>query len=377
MPAPVIPTVMQTPFGAFDLARYPSRPNEALLAWCSADSLLLEEVHRSRVTSSHILAVNDAHGALCVALQPRALWTDSALAAVAMRRNTKANSRAEPQVLWSTQSPPAMLELVVMRVPKSRPFFEYQLSQLARCLPAGATVLAAGMDKHLSAHTATLLEHWIGPTQRLPGQRKARLFRALRDSRPAADFPSTASYFCEPLDVALQGLPNVFSRDQLDGGTRFLLHYLRQLPPVESAIDLACGNGVLGLFAAKHALARTVAFCDESAMALASARANAEQVFPQFGARFGFHHGDGLRDYPGEPVQLILCNPPFHQEHTVNDFAGRHLLSRCSRHLQPGGQLYVVANRHLDYSIVLRREFRRVAKCAGNARFNILMAQKE
>lgn len=368
---------MHSPFGAFKLARYPTRSDETLLAWCSADALLLEEVHRGDVPASQILVVNDAYGALSVALQPLAMWTDSALAAIALRRNAKVNARAETPLVWSTQTPVGAATLAVMRVPKLRPFFEYQLSQLARCLPQGATVLAAGMDKHLSPHTAQLMERWIGPTQRHRGQRKARLFSAVRDTRQAPDYQAVARYHCEFLGASLGGLPNVFSREQLDGGARFLLQHLRRVPPVACAIDLACGNGVLGLFAAKHGIAQNVVFCDESAMAVASARANAEELFGQSAGRFSFHHGDGLRDYTADPVQLILCNPPFHQEHTVNDFAGRHLLGQCNRHLVPGGRLYVVANRHLDYLPLLRSVFRRVEKCAGNARFNILIAETD
>jgi len=367
---------MHTPFGDFDLARYPARPGEALLAWCSADTLLLEEAHRRAVPGARTLVANDAFGALCVALEPGALWTDSALAALALRRNAQANGRAMTPVRWSTQAPMAEPSLVVMRVPKLRQYFEFQLAILARSLPPGATVLAAGMDKHLSAHTAPLLERWIGPTQRMPGQRKARHFIAVRDERPAPDLQAMAGYHCEALGAVVRGLPNVFSRDRLDGGTRLLLQHLRRLPRVDSAIDLACGNGVLGLVAAQSGLARTVAFCDESAMAIASAQSNADAVLPAEGHRFSFHHGDGLRDFPGDPVQLILCNPPFHQEHTVNDFAGRDLLSQCSRFLQPGGRLYLVANRHLDYRSVLRQAFSPVERCAGNAKFTVLMARK-
>lgn len=366
--------VMRSPFGTFNLARYPSRPAETLLAWCSADMLLLEEAHRRAVPGAKTLVVNDVYGALCVALEPEALWTDSALAAIALQRNADANARAPTPVQWSTQAPVAAPELVVMRVPKLRPLFEYQLAALARCVPPGVTILAAGMDKHLSPHTAQLLEHWIGPTERHPGQRKARLFSAVRDHRVAPEYEPSASYVCEPLDAPLQGLPNVFSRDRLDGGTRLLLEYLDQVPAVDSAIDLACGNGVLGLVALSRGLARTVVFCDESAMAVASAERNACRLFPAGGNCFSVHHGDGLRGYAGEPVQLILCNPPFHQEHTVNELAGRHLLARCSRHLQPGGRLYLVANRHLNYMPLLRREFQRVEICARNAKFTVLMA---
>lgn len=372
----VIPS-FHSPYGEFKLARYPARVNESLLAWCSADALALEEVHRREVAGSRILVVNDAHGALSVALRPQALWTDSALTVLALRRNERANSCTETPVFWSTETPAITPEMVVFRIPKQRAYFEYQMSQLARWLPEGTPVLAAGMDKHLSMHSAEILERYIGPTERLPGQRKARLFCATRDDRPARDSSNmNAVYFCAALDAQLHSLPNVFSRDKLDIGTRFLLEHLHRVDPAETVLDLACGNGVLGLAAVKQRLAGKLVFCDESAMAIACAKLNANRLFEQAAHNFDFHHGDGLEEYHGDTAQLILCNPPFHQEHTVDEFAGRRLLDQCSRHLQPGGRLLLVANRHLDYFSLLRKAFSKVEKCAGNAKFNIILASK-
>jgi 16S rRNA G1207 methylase RsmC len=320
--------------------------------------------------------VNDSWGALSVALAPQALWTDSALSALALRRNERANARVETPVVWSTATPAGAADLVVLRIPKHRPLFEYQLAQLARSLPVGATVLAAGMDKHLSVHTAHMLERIIGPTERLPGERKARLFRAVKATRVAPQCTTTATYYCELLGGELHGLPNVFSREQLDSGSRFLLQHLHRLEPVETAIDLACGNGVLGLVAVKQGLAQRAVFCDESALAVASAELNARRLLPRAAASFRFHHGDGFHGYEGDAAHLVLCNPPFHQDHTVNAHAGRHLLNQCSRQLLPGGCLLLVANRHIDYTPLLKRRFEHVEKCAGNSRFNLLLARR-
>jgi len=369
-------TALQSPYGTFELARYPSTPDAALLAWCAADALLLEETYRRGTPGSGVLVVNDAYGALCVALQPQALWTDSALAALALRRNELTNGCIETPVFWSTQTPPSIPDLVVLRIPKQLQFFEYQLAQIANWLPAGATLLAAGMDKHLSPRVARMLERCIGPTHRHPGRRKARLFSAVRDDRPVPPCTGIATYHCEPLGTELYGLANVFSREKLDLGTRFLLEQLHRLTPVETVIDLACGNGVLGLAAVVQGLAQRLVFCDESAMAIASAQDNAYRLLPQVAHNCRFHHGDALQDYPGEAAQLILCNPPFHQEHTVDEFAGRHLLVQCSHHLLPGGYLCIVTNRHLDYVSFLKRRFQHVENFAANARFNVLLARK-
>jgi 23S rRNA (guanine1835-N2)-methyltransferase len=370
-------SVWHSPCGKFNLARYPARNDKTLLAWCAADALLLEEARHRGTSGAALLVVNDAYGALCVALQPQALWTDSALAALALRRNERANGRPATPIVWSTHTPVLTPELVVLRIPKQLPYFEYQLSQIARWLPAGATLLAAGMDKHLSPHTARIMERSIGPTLRHPGQRKARLFSAVRDDRELPPGTGTTAYYCEPLGAELHSLANVFCREKLDLGTRFLLEQYPRLTPVETVIDLACGNGVLGLTALVHGLAQRTAFCDESAMAVASAQGNACRLLPRATDNCSFHHGDALLDYPGEAAQLILCNPPFHAEHAVDEFAGWHLLAQCSHHLAPGGKLCLVANRHLDYVSQLRRQFQHVEKFASNAKFNILLARQD
>ena len=365
-------------FGSVQLQRHPARRQELLRAWCSADELLLDALHRLAIPAEQILVANDEYGALTVSVTPCALWTDSALAATAVRRNLAANGRDPVPVIWSTSrlpdDPPAC---VALRIPKQLAYFEYQLALLSSHLPEGATVLAAGMDKHLSPHTASLLERYIGPTQRHRGQRKARLFQAVKvTATEALPVPGMSRYFCDALQARLGGMPNVFSREQLDMGTRLLLKQLARLSPVDRVVDLACGNGVLGLTAFNTQLARQVLFCDESAMAVASARYNAQQLFPREAEHFEFLHGDGLLDYRGTAAQLVLCNPPFHSQHTVDEYVGRRLLAQCGEHLAEGGSLCLVANRHLDYMATLRRSFDQVSKLASDSKFTVWLAQR-
>ena len=362
-------STFNTSFGTFDLLRYPPRPREPLRAWCAADELLLEEVQGLGVPSNQVLVANDEQGALCTALQPRALWTDSAMAALALAANLRRNQRNKVEVVWSTGPPPGDAILAVLRVPKQLPYFEYQLAHLAGALPAGATLLAAGMDKHLSPRTAGLLEHYIGPTERHPGRRKARLFSATLLDSPRPPPPPDTRYYCDELGAELIALPNVFSREGLDIGSRFLLAHLDRLAPSGTVLDLACGNGVLGLAALQRGLAAQLVCCDESAMASASTRANLQRLFPERSADILVRQGDGLLAYRGPAPQLILCNPPFHINHAVDEFAGRRLLSQCAEVLAPGGELLLVANRHLDYGPTLRRAFGTVKQLARNSKF--------
>ena len=360
---------MSCPQGEFELKRYPRRKQETLQAWNGADLLLLDAAGDS---GRPCLVVNDEHGALAIALSPASSWTDSALSARATQLNCSLNAVAQPLLTWSTEEPQQPIERVFMRVPKSLPYFEYQLAMLARSMSVGDTLFCAGMDKHLSPQTAKVLERYFGPVARHRGARKARVFSARAGAIPARPVPPPASYHCLQLDAELRGSANVFSRDSLDMGSRFLMEQLAQCSPVASLADLACGNGVLGLYAHRLGLCRQLTFCDESAMALESARENAARLFPNT-ADLRFFHGDGLLGGPG-PFDLILCNPPFHLGHTVDDFAGRRLLRQCADQLRPGGELYLVANQHLPYEATLRRHFDQVQPVVRNRKFVIWRA---
>ena len=372
MPGRGKPTAFPTPQGSFELTRYPARANAPLQAWCSADSLLLEACNEQNIHSDDALVVNDDNGALTVALQPAALWTDSWLSAKAASNNLSANKRMTVPVIWSTESPPRRCSAVVMRVPRQLPYFEYQLAQLAATLPAGTLVLAAGMDKHLSPHTAALLEKYIGPTTRHRGRSRARVFSASIRSGATPEAAAYSSYICAPLGLTLASAPNVFSRDKLDVGSRFLLDNLHKLAPAERITDLACGNGVLGLAALRKGLSETLVACDESAMAVASARANLNEHAGN--ADITVVHGDGLLDVSASS-DLTLCNPPFHQQQAVDDFVGRRLLEQAADSMPTHGRLCIVANRHLGYQHVLRRHFGRVELLAENPKFRIWLAR--
>lgn len=362
--------VLQTPFGQFTLRRYPNRRKEQLQAWNNADELLLEMAAGSGVAPDRVLVVNDEHGAVSIPLGPCTVWSDSALTEQAIVENAALNGLdRSPGVLMMDDAVPAQIDLVLMRIPKHLDLLRLQLQQLRRALPATTPLIATAMQKHLAPGREKIFEAHYGPTERHPGWHRARAFSSTLDPTLEDNLAGLSHWYCEELDQEIGAWPGVFSAGELDQGTRFMLQNLPQLGPARLAVDLACGSGVLGLYLARNCSCRSLVFVDESALAVASARHNSLQLADEIQAVCQFVQADGFEDWTDRSPDLVLCNPPFHLQHTVDDFAGRRLIEQTARILDIDGELWLVANRHLLYGRTLRRYYRDVRQYAQDKKF--------
>jgi len=111
-------------------------------------------------------------------------------------------------------------------------------------------------------------------------------------------------------------------------------------------------------------------------MAIASAKENAAANIANHEPDVEFLVNNCLYDYEPHSVDLVLCNPPFHQEKAITDHIAWQMFKDAHRALAWGGALYIVGNRHLDYHIKLERLFDNHEVVASNAKFVIIKAQK-
>jgi 23S rRNA (guanine1835-N2)-methyltransferase len=73
---------------------------------------------------------------------------------------------------------------------------------------------------------------------------------------------------------------------------------------------------------------------------------------------------------------LIVCNPPFHQQHTVGDYIALSMFKQAKRVLKKSGEFWVIGNRHLDYLQSLKKLFGQVSLVASNPKFVIIKATR-
>ncbi|MFE5758200.1 methyltransferase [Streptomyces massasporeus] len=375
---------MTTPWGEPALTRFPEDPRDRLRAWDASDEYLLRHLADERVPlDGTVVVVGDRWGALVTSLAAHrpVQITDSHLAQEATRANL-ARAGAEPgavRLLTTQDPPPERIDVLLVRVPKSLALLEDQLLRLAPAVHAGTVVVGTGMVKEIHTSTLTLFERILGPTRTSLAEKKARLIFCTPDpalERPGNPWPHVYT-LPDGIGPAAGGTvvnhAGVFCADRLDIGTRF---FLRHLPEGRGrrVVDLGCGNGVVGTSVALADPDAEVLFTDESFQAVASAEATYKANGVSGHAEFRV--GDGLAGVPSGSVDLVLNNPPFHSHQATTDATAWRMFTGARRVLRPGGELWVIGNRHLGYHVKLRKLFGNSRLVASAPKFVVLKAVK-
>ena len=168
---------------------------------------------------------------------------------------------------------------------------------------------------------------------------------------------------------------SLFSRDRLDQGSQLLIEHMPVGEQFRRIVDLGCGNGVLGIVAASLNAAASLLFSDESYMAIASARENFHHAFAQT-RNVEYSVDDCLQTVASASRDLVLVNPPFHQQHSVGDAIAWKMFKNARRVLVTDGELRLVGNRHLGYHAKLKKLFGNCESIAADSRFVILSSIK-
>lgn len=383
---------------SFNLIRYPANhQHKSLQAWDSADELIMSHCDDTLQEDARLMIFNDDFGALgCWYAHNHPHWiSDSWIAHRSLQENLDANGltcevdenrlvSSPVKALTSVDALSGTPTTVIIKIPRTLALLEQQLRDLRECISGDTQIVAAGKVKSVTRSVLALFEKIIGPTTTSLAKKKSRLiFCSPSQPLPKATsspFPTRwSARLATGATVTVANHANVFSRQSLDIGARFMIEHMR-VENIDNVIDLGCGNGVLGLNALSMAPDSRVTFVDESFMALASARQNVIDNFPDQLAQCRFVPSNCLETLLEQPdsqaYTKVLCNPPFHQQNTITDHIAWQMFHDSRELLVKGGHLIVVANRHLDYHVKLKRLFGGVKVLASQQKFVILSAAK-
>ncbi len=373
-------TIFSLPTDSLQLHRYPLQKNEKLQAWDATDEYLIEQISAFELAPrSRLLIFNDSFGALSGWAKKNNHLVygvnDSLLSQQSIALNLKNNGLDEITALSSLDTLPNDIDLVILRVPKSNRLLTWQLNQIASLDGFHYPVIAGAKAKDIHRSTLSLFETHLGKTTTSLAKKKARLIFCKKEKQ-LATIPDQRVYFDVPeFNIHIANYPNVFSAGQLDIAAYLMLEHIPQAKDIKHIIDLGCGNGILAIQAARKNPQAHIRLVDESHMAVASARENmlANGIGDD---KFVCQLNNCLDNFERKSADLILCNPPFHQSHTVTEHIAWQMFNDAKKVLKEKGKLIVIGNRHLGYHAKLKRFFGNARILASNTKFVIVEAIK-
>lgn len=272
------------------------------------------------------------------------------------------------------------VDSAVVFVPKVRAELELRLA-VARYLakPGGALILV-GEKKEGVASAARQFASVSGEAVKIDSARHCQLWTGMNEqpltSFKLDDWVSWNRVSCAGTDLDVAGLPGIFSQAKLDDGTRMLLQTLSDQPlRAQRLLDFACGAGVIGAWlhgdGKRHNRSPVIDGVDVQAQAIFCAR----KTYQAAGVAGEIFASDGLAAAKGR-WPAIVTNPPFHTGVKTDTSMTEQFLLQVAAHLEPGGELRLVANSFLPYEALIARYLGPVARLAEDRRFTVYQAFK-
>lgn len=365
------------PFTFDALRRRPDLEGTDLPAVDAADRLILDESASARagLAPGELAVIGDAYGALTLASADEGargirVHQDELLGEEALAAN--ATDAALSEAFRSHALDADLVRgarVVLLRLPRTLRALDDIAGLVALHAASDVVVFAGGRLKHMSVTMNDVLRSRFDRLDVTHARQKSRVLVARDPRGGAAPVPEEA----EADGIRIRAFGGAFAGASLDIGTRLLLAHLPE-PTEGAAIDLACGTGaVAAALATRHPGLRILA-CDQSAVAVASARATAEAN--GVADRVTVVRDDVLRTQPDASASFIALNPPFHAGAAIDERLAPRMFADAGRVLRSGGELWTVWNSALQYRSALERLVGPTRQVARDRKFTVTVSTK-
>jgi 16S rRNA G1207 methylase RsmC len=354
----------------YEITRYPSSTNKSLIAWNSADELILNYISENEVDASNSIIYNDHFGFLTTFLNefsPKVvIESKSQEKAILQNINKNEINSNSIELLTPFEKLEFNPKLVIIKIPKSMDLFRYYLEQLAEILDENATVICGFMTKYFTPQILEVANEYFYEIEQTKAVKKSRLL-ILKNVKSKLKEINVTEIKLNDSEI-LKQYPGVFSSKNIDYATQFLIENMNLREADSKIMDLASGNGIIAYEMNKKKPNCEIHLVDNSFLAIESSKLNL------IGSNFHFHYSDNLDEFEENYFDFIISNPPFHFEHETNIEIAISLFEQSVKLLKNDGHLQVVANKHLNYKTHLTKLFSKVEFTAENEKFIIYEA---
>ena len=285
----------------------------------------------------------------------------------------RAGFKVSPSIELSSRKYSLILMLPPRQRDEARALFAQAISMLK---PEGVVIASAGNNEGARSLESDL-EKLCGNVNTL-SKNKCRVFWSSPsehtiDATLLSDW-STGDLSRPILNGRYISRPGIFAWDRIDIASALLAQNL-PIGLSGSAADLGAGFGFLSdalLERCQSIVALDVYEAEHRALELA--QTNLAQYQSRLPIEYHWHDVTaGLNS----KYDIIITNPPFHTQASIDrPDIGRRFITVAGQSLKPGGQLWLVANRHLPYEQVLVDGFDSVNVVTQQQGFKIIVATR-
>ncbi|MBZ6371346.1 MULTISPECIES: class I SAM-dependent methyltransferase [Microbacterium] len=380
---------MSFPFDA--LRRRPDIEGEGLVAADAADRLILDEsaAARAGAATGDVVVIGDTYGALAlgsagdgcrgIRVHQDALSGERALAANAAELGLAdavvSHAELDAELVRGAR-------VVLLRLPRSLDALRDVAGVIAAHAHPDVVVVAGGRLKHMTVAMNDVLREVFDRVDVSHARQKSRVLIARGPHGGGDPAPRAARVEVPgvPGGLEVRAFGGAFAGARLDIGTRMLLTALAEAPELPGGtggdpwIDLACGTGIVAASLALRHPAAAVYATDQSAAAVASARATMRAN--GVSDRVVVARDDGLSARRDASASFIALNPPFHSGAALTTGIAERLFTDAARVLRPGAELWCVWNSPLRYRPALERLVGPTRQVARDPKFTVTVSTR-
>ncbi len=266
------------------------------------------------------------------------------------------------------------------RVSKEKPLVHHLLNEAWRCLKPGAPLILTGYKNEGTKTYIEKITTLMGAKKQIEkdGPSYSSIIYKHLGYNAAERLDDSNYTDLRPIaganDCTILSKPGLFGWNKIDAGSALLIEQIDKVIPENNALysclDLGCGYGYLTLAAAQRATCKQIArwiLTDNNAAALTAAHANliANNLT-----------GDVIAADAGTSidaqVDLLLCNPPFHQGFSVDGDLTDKFLGSAHRLLSSEGIALFVVNQFIPLERKAAGLFKEVTLMVDNGSFKVI-----
>ncbi|NQY10791.1 MAG: class I SAM-dependent methyltransferase [Flavobacteriales bacterium] len=348
----------------YKIERHDFSEDKSLTSKSAADEYLLQSFNERAIKPKHLGIYNDRFGFLGCHLnsfEPTLILANKSQEK-AININSEANKLPSATFSDPLSTLKNKMDIVLIKIPKSLGLFQLLLEHISKNSLVKVTVTCAFMTRHFSPKMLHIAEEYFEVVEQSRAVKKARVLILSKKKKVIKkDLITSLDYNKQAYKQYL----GVFSADHIDYATQFFLEHIDLKKTDEKILDLGSGNGIIANEIHKKFPKAEMHLIDDSFLAVASAELNIK------GKNIHHHCNNELAIFEDESFDLIVTNPPFHFEYEINIQIPLQLFRDSYRCLKKGGNLQMVASKHLNYKTHLQRFFSSVEIIAEDKKFII------